>query len=108
MRNEQKGLRSANGIFHRKVENRAHDISQRSGECEQRTAKILIVRPSRKCALLKSDAHFQEPGDMATGVPCQKKAGKQIAMAKPRPDNCENIEILYWRCRAEKFGERLC
>jgi len=58
--------------------------------------------------LLKSDAHFQKPGDVATGVPCQKEARKQIAMAKPRPDDRENIEILYWRCRAEKFGERLC
>jgi hypothetical protein len=57
--------------------------------------------------LLKSDAHFQEPGDVATGVPCQKEARKQIAMPKPRPDDRENIEILYWRCRAEKFGKRL-
>ena len=108
MRNEQKGLCSANGILHRKVENSAHDISQRSGEFEERTAKILIVGPSRKCALLKSDTHFQEPGDVATGVPCQKEAGKQIAMAKPCPDDRKNVEILYWRCRAEKFGERLC
>src|SRR5438034_10485065 len=45
---------------------------------------------------------------MATGVSCQKKSRKQIAMAKPRPDDCQNIKILYWGSRAEKFGERLC